>query len=395
MATLYLTKNDRNAVSLTTTLGNVAVNDYIRIFKDTDPATFGMFKVTAIASSANYYQFTVTYQSGAGTWTSNFNVGVGWAPAGPQGTQGNQGAAGSNGAQGAQGAAGSNGAQGAQGAQGAAGGGSSGTAVYQVAHGFSVGNVIYSTGTDTYAGAKADNATDAEVCGYVTVVTDANNFTYVTGGPVTAGVPSSLGVYFVDPSTAGAVTLTEPTTNGQISKPCLIVTHASTSAVFFIMRGMQIVSAGRTQQGLSNSNTQLGNTAGVETTLFSFTVPANTLQVAGDELQFMAAGTYAATGNTDKRIRVYFGATTILDTGNQAIVSAVSWVIYGTIMMKDGTHQVSGVVLDTGSSVLTAFASYTAPGETLSGTSLFKITGSGTGASDVVGNMFKMSFSPG
>ncbi len=113
------------------------------------------------------------------------------------------------------------------------------TTITQNGHGFIVGNVIYFNGL-LYAKAKADSAVDAEVIGIVTQVTDVNTFQLTTGGSVTvlAGlVPGS--VYFLSDVSAGALTVTAPTTIGYINKPLLIAVSA-TSGFFFNFRGKVI-----------------------------------------------------------------------------------------------------------------------------------------------------------
>lgn len=113
--------------------------------------------------------------------------------------------------------------------------------VTQTTHGFSVGDIIKSAGTaNAYAKAQANSSANAEVVGIVTVVTDANNFTYTTEGVITTGVPVATAgtTYFLSPSSAGAMTATEPTTVGQVSKPLLIVLESGAKAVFaFSIRG--------------------------------------------------------------------------------------------------------------------------------------------------------------
>ena len=122
------------------------------------------------------------------------------------------------------------------------GSGSSTIDVAQTAHGLAVGDVIKSSGTDgEYAKAQADSAANSEVVGIVTEVADVNNFVATLSGPiaVAAAVPAVAAgtVLFLDPSTAGALTSTEPTTIGQISKPLAIVTDNADTMVFFNMRG--------------------------------------------------------------------------------------------------------------------------------------------------------------
>ena len=134
--------------------------------------------------------------------------------------------------------------------------------VNQNSHGFSVGNIIRISGANTYTKAKADSSTNAEVIGYVTEITDVNNFKYITNGYVTVGVPSATAgtVFYLDPTTAGTLTSTEPTTTGQISKPVLLIIESNSKAVFFNFRGMEItandtyVLSTRTVNGKALSN---------------------------------------------------------------------------------------------------------------------------------------------
>lgn len=116
--------------------------------------------------------------------------------------------------------------------------------VVQTTHGLSVGNVIKSTGANTYGKAQANSSANAEVVGIVTVVTDANNFTFTAEGIITTGVPAQAAgtVMFLDPSTAGAMTTTETTTAGQVSKPVLVVLENGAKALVNNFRGMEIIS---------------------------------------------------------------------------------------------------------------------------------------------------------
>ena len=113
-------------------------------------------------------------------------------------------------------------------------------AVTQTTHGLSVGDWIKSSGANTYAKAKADSAANAEVVGIVTLVPDANNFTFQTAGIVTTGVPAQAAgtVMYLDPSTAGAMTTTEPSTATQVSKPVLLVLENAAKGEVLNLRGM-------------------------------------------------------------------------------------------------------------------------------------------------------------
>lgn len=126
----------------------------------------------------------------------------------------------------------------------AAGGSGANTssAIAQTSHGLAVKDVVRYNGS-AYVKAQADSAANAEVVGIVSAVADANNFTLVTGGRVTglSGLTAAT-VYFLSASSAGALTATEPSTVGQVSKPVFIA-DATTSGYFFNFRGMVITAA--------------------------------------------------------------------------------------------------------------------------------------------------------
>ena len=105
-------------------------------------------------------------------------------------------------------------------------------AVTQTGHGFAVGDIVRYTGS-AYTKAKADTDTDAEALGMVTTVTDADHFTLTMGGYVTGLSGLSAGsVYYLDPSTAGALTTTEPSATNQVSKPLLVAVSTTTGYLF-------------------------------------------------------------------------------------------------------------------------------------------------------------------
>lgn len=115
--------------------------------------------------------------------------------------------------------------------------------ISQSSHGLSVGDVIKSTGANTYGKAQADSVANSEVLGIVTTVIDSSNFIFTAEGVITTGVPAQTAgtVMFLDPSTAGALTTTEPTTAGQVSKPVLIVLENASKALLNNFRGMEII----------------------------------------------------------------------------------------------------------------------------------------------------------
>lgn len=111
------------------------------------------------------------------------------------------------------------------------------------AHGFAVNDLVYCTAPTTCAKAKADADSTSEALGIVTVVTDANNFTFSQVGYVTTltGLTANT-TYYLSDATAGLLTSTEPTTVGHISKPMLFA-DSTTSGYVLNMRGQVITAA--------------------------------------------------------------------------------------------------------------------------------------------------------
>lgn len=82
--------------------------------------------------------------------------------------------------------------------------------IYQPNHGLLAEQAIRHNGT-IYVLAKADNDVNAQVCGIVSEVIDADHFRYVTDGFISGGSWVAGSEYFLSPSVAGLVTtLPEP-----------------------------------------------------------------------------------------------------------------------------------------------------------------------------------------
>lgn len=120
-------------------------------------------------------------------------------------------------------------------------------AVSQTGHGFTVGTptVIRFNGS-AWVKSKADAAANADVDG-LGIATDANNFTlYLPGSDVSGFTGLTAGDdYFLDPSTAGALTVTEPSTAGQVSVP-VIKALSATESIFAPKRPLVIPASAKT-----------------------------------------------------------------------------------------------------------------------------------------------------
>ena len=141
--------------------------------------------------------------------------------------------------------------------------------------------------------------------------------------------------------------------------------------------------------------TQTGNTAATETDLFSSSIPAGALAADGDVLAFMCGGTIGAGVSADKRLRAYFGASNIFDSSAFADTS-LDWMLIGRIIRVGATVQKAVVqVLTTKATLAFPPIRYRTPAETLSGAVTLRVTGFGTNANDLVGEMWTVGFWPG
>lgn len=106
--------------------------------------------------------------------------------------------------------------------------------ITQTAHGFTVDQVVHSSGTDgEFSLAQADVVANAEVSGIVTQVIDADTFVLTIRGFMILATPIGVAgdTLFLDDLVAGGLTITEPTTGTTVSKPLAEVIDASTGLI--------------------------------------------------------------------------------------------------------------------------------------------------------------------
>jgi hypothetical protein len=125
--------------------------------------------------------------------------------------------------------------------RGAAIGGDAPTIVNQVGHGVTTFGTMIRFNGSAWVKSQANSDTNSDVDGIVINIINANNFEYqvpwVTLDGFTGLTPGAT--YFLSPTTAGALTTTETTTVGEVTKPVLRALSATT-AIFVSMRGALI-----------------------------------------------------------------------------------------------------------------------------------------------------------
>lgn len=103
----------------------------------------------------------------------------------------------------------------------------------ETGHGFAVGDVVRFDGTN-YVKAQADSASNsANTLGIVSTIVDANYFQLATTGYLDGLSGLTPGyTYFLSDITEGALTATEPSAVGTVSKPMLIAVETTAGFVF-------------------------------------------------------------------------------------------------------------------------------------------------------------------
>ena len=140
------------------------------------------------------------------------------------------------------------------------GGGGTTDLITQASHGFVVGDVLYLNGA-VYTKAIATAANTAEVVGMVSRVISASQFELTLSGEVSGLTGLTAGeAYFLSAATAGATTITEPSTIGQVSVP---VGVASSTTTMYVAPKRGVVVGG------VNARTEVALTSGATTNVQS------------------------------------------------------------------------------------------------------------------------------
>lgn len=138
----------------------------------------------------------------------------------------------------------------------------------------------------------------------------------------------------------------------------------------------------------------IGNTHtdGTVDDLYSDTIAASQLANNGEKLEAEYGGSFVTSATATREVQVFFGGTSIFDTGALTISLSSAWTCYVSIIRVSATVIRYMVSFTTEGAAL---AAYTAVGEltglTLSNTNILKITGQAAGvgaaASDVTAKM--------
>lgn len=172
--------------------------------------------------------------------------------------------------------------------------------VTQASHGFAVGNAVYHTGS-AWAKAKADAVGTAEALGIVSSVPDTGTAQITMAGYISGLSGLTAGtVYFLSDSTAGALTATEPSTEGYVSKP-MLVALSTTTGIVINYRGKSIPSSSTIKLATpqSPSGVALAEFTGIPAGTKRVTVMLHRISFNGTDnptIQLGYSGGYVTTG---------------------------------------------------------------------------------------------------
>jgi hypothetical protein len=196
--------------------------------------------------------------------------------------------------------------------------------------------------------AKADSAANADVDGIVVNVIDVNTFEYQIPWVTLSGFSGGLTAgttYFLDPTTAGAYTPTQPTTAGQVSKP--VLRSLSTSdAIFVGLRGVVVESSsgGVTYNNLTLTGT-VGGTGSTNFTQSGFIANAYYLV---DYAAFDASGATGGTSLTGVALRLcadgtFTPRTAIYGSASGGVLATSAWTSAPSVFVGPAALIGSGV----------------------------------------------------
>lgn len=140
--------------------------------------------------------------------------------------------------------------------------------------------------------------------------------------------------------------------------------------------------------------TDVSNTSTTETDLYTFTVPAQTLEINGDKLTAIYGGLYIASAN-QKTIKAYFAGTSILDTTALAITGNETWQI-NIFLIKTGSSTARVIARITSTStLLTGLNQETdLTSQDFTTTNIIKITGQGGASTEVTAKLGTINYIP-
>src|SRR5262249_8207016 len=217
---------------------------------------------------------------------------------------------------------------------------------------------------------------------------DANNLGSILASLQTSGA-SDIGMRLAmeGPTSASIPALQVTKFDGAVVQTYAVIRNSGEirvaagypSTMANVPTGTSVTLGGQYQQNVST----VGSVGSSETDLHSYTIAANVLANDGDSIDCNIGGQFAANAN-NKRVRMYFGGTLILDTSAIAFYNS-QWSMFVSVIRISSSAVFCNIIGGgTGSGTNIVFPNnITVTGLSFTGTLILKATGTATSNNDV------------
>lgn len=160
------------------------------------------------------------------------------------------------------------------------------------------------------------------------------------------------------------------------------VIKTSAGATLYTFDNISFLAASDTIELISDSYADVKSVTTAETTLATTTLRANLLANNGEKLEVVYGGVFVYHATATRRLRIYFGATSVFDSGAVAVASGGAWIIFMHIIRVSATVLRFVIRVDTQTTTAISEPSYISEitGQDLTVANILKITGTAAGA---------------
>lgn len=151
---------------------------------------------------------------------------------------------------------------------------------------------------------------------------------------------------------------------------------------------------------LAGFNSTVQNTSTTETDLYTYTMPANTMTITDDEIEFTGFGNFTDASATAD-MKLYFAGTVVFDTGALGLAGGANAYSWKLVVKRTGTTTATahGILSTRSGTSITSEGFLDLTSQDFTTTNIIKITGTaggGTGGTgDIIGKSGKIVFFPG
>ena len=270
------------------------------------------------------------------------------------------------------------------------------TTLYQI-----TGSYLLTTGATTGATTQAQAFTNGVKTGYIYPATDnTTGFQIRNSNGVSASIniDTSNNKMFIGGNTAPAAILHLQTGSASVGTAPLkfttgtLLTNPESGSIeynndfYYTMANLaRVASIGILYTDVADYSNSGGGGAGTETTLATYTMPGNTLDINNEYVEIGA--TISVTGAGNSIIKLYFGSTVIytVPSGNY---TGQSIQFRAKVFRTGAATQKATVTATASGNAITSAHTYTTPAETLSGNVIIKVTGQNGTANRVTQRTF-------